>query len=188
MYEPQPSRAAPTLGSLAGLAAIVWIVAASAVSAQEIASDVAPDIPTRDAFVRAADSPVSRATLDIRAMPDPHSQNARMTQLIATMGAAPGGSLSEDDIADLGALADGDNFYVATMAAGLLGCAGARAGFFLPTLHARLGEAQMDTPLVGNGVWSEDILRAAIWRIQTNTACDRPIPDPHNRVSPVVSG
>ena len=153
---------------LAGFAA--WLAVSAPASAQSV------------------DSPVAQAATDIRSAPDERAQNVRMRQLVATLGDTPRTGMTDEDLSDLGALAGGPNTYVADMATTMLGCAGARATFVLPTLERRLTDVMVNPPAFYSGVQSDEFLRVAIWRIRTNTTCDRPTPDVMSRVSPVAVG
>jgi hypothetical protein len=134
------------------------------------------------------DSVIGQAATDIRTAPDERTQNVVMSQLIATLGDTPRAGLTDNDITDLGALARGGNLYVADMATQMLGCEGARARFVLPMLEHRLTDAVVNKPPFYSGIQSDEFLRIAIWRIRTNTTCDRPTPDVMSRVSPVAVG
>jgi hypothetical protein len=135
-----------------------------------------------------AQTVIGRAATDIRSAPDERTQNVVMSRLIATVGDTPRGSLTDDDISDLGALAGGGNIYVADMATRMLGCEGARATFVLPLLERRLTDVVVNKPPFYSGIQSDEFLRIAIWRIRTNTTCDKPTPDVMHRVSPTAVG
>jgi hypothetical protein len=140
------------------------------------------------AHAQTVDSVIAQAATEIRATPDERAQTVRMSELLASLGERPKGSLTDDDINDLGALAAGANINVADMATRVLGCEGARATFVLPVLERRLTDTLVNKPAFYSGVQSDEFLRVAIWRIRTNTTCDRPTPDVMSRVSPVAVG
>lgn len=140
------------------------------------------------AQAQSIESPVAQAATDIRALPDERAQNVRMTELVAALGERPAGLLNDNDLADLSGLATGANPYVADMATTLLGCQGARARFVLPVLEKRLTSVMVSPAPFYSGVQSDEFLRVAIWRIRTNTTCDKPTPDVMHRVSPTAVG